>query len=88
MTEQYSPHTPEEEENRPPQRQKINPELVEHRLNELQELGKKNTEVILQIKTSVTKIETGMATKKELFIITIGLLLTVGVHIGLKFLLP
>ena len=52
----------------------LNPELVEHRLNQLEQTAKENKEDIADIKTTVTKIKEGMITKRELILALISVL--------------
>ena len=55
-------------------RRNLSPELIEHRLGQLEQTTKKNGEDIADIKITVTKIESGMITKSQLVLVLVSLL--------------
>ena len=59
----------------------LNPELVEHRLSELEQTAKENREDVADIKTTVTKIESGMITKNQLVIALISVLVITAINL-------
>ena len=62
-------------------RGELNPELVEHRLNELEVSTKKTSEDVQDIRNSITRIEAGMITKTQLVITALAL---VGVSLAIS----
>lgn len=59
----------------------LNPELVEHRLDQLEQTAKENREDIADIKTTVTKIESGMITKSQLILALISMLAITAINL-------
>lgn len=59
----------------------LNPELVEHRLNQLEQTAKENRKDIADIKTTVTKIEEGMITKSQLILVLISVLAITAINL-------
>lgn len=59
----------------------LNPELVEHRLNQLEQTAKENRKDIADIKTTVTKIEEGMITKSQLILTLVSVLAITAINL-------
>lgn len=59
----------------------LNPELVEHRLDQLEQTAKENRKDIADIKTTVTKIEEGMITKSQLILALISVLAITAINL-------
>ena len=58
-----------------------NPELVEHRLSQLEQTAKENRKDVADIKTTVIKIESGMITKSQLIITLISVLVITAINL-------
>lgn len=59
----------------------LSPELIEHRLDQLEQTAKENRKDVGDIKTIVTKIESGMITKSQLVIALISVLVITSINI-------
>ena len=59
----------------------LSPELIEHRLTELEQTAKENRKDLADIKTIVTKIESGMITKSQLVIALISVLVITAINL-------
>ena len=62
-------------------RGRLSPELIEHRLNQLEQTAKENREDVADIKITVTKIESGMITKSQLIVALISILFITAINL-------